>query len=154
MNYFTDTFDALEIWIGDDRGQIIDNFLAQNAGDWFNLINQGIVRTGVGDSDTHSQFTGVSGLPHNMVAMSTDDPGDLSAAADTISQNVNAGKSFATNGPMVRVSASATSTGQTASLELGEPTTISTSDGAVTISVDIQARPGPSSTRSSTTSTR
>src|SRR4029077_13291139 len=108
-------------------------------GDWFNLINQGIVRTGVGDSDTHNEFINVSGFPHNMVAMSTDDPGELSADADTISQNVNDGKSFATNGPMVRVSAFAASTSQTASLELGDPTTISTTDGNVTINVDIQS---------------
>jgi hypothetical protein len=138
-NFFTDTFDALEIWIGDDRAQVTTNFLGQNAGDWFNLINQGIVRTGIADSDTHNQFVNVSGFPHNMVAMPTDDPGDLSAAADTISANVNAGRNFGTNGPMVRVSANAASTGQTASLELGDPLTISTIDGAVTINVDIQS---------------
>ena len=132
-------FDALEVWIGDDRDQWINKFRGQNAGDWFNLINQGIVRTGVGDSDTHNEFGNVSGFPHNMVAMPTDDPGDLSAAADTISANVNAGRSFATNGPMVRVSANATSTGQTASLELGDPLTIATTDGAVTINVDIES---------------
>jgi hypothetical protein len=40
---------------------------------------------------------------------------------------------------MVRVSASATSTAQTASLELGDPLTIATTDGAVTINVDIQS---------------
>jgi hypothetical protein len=55
-NFFTNTFDALEIWIGDDRqGQILTNFLGQNIGDWFNLINQGIVRTGVADSDSHTR---------------------------------------------------------------------------------------------------
>ncbi|MBX3024791.1 CehA/McbA family metallohydrolase [bacterium] len=138
-NFFSDTFDALEIWIGDDRAQVATNFLGQNAGDWFNLINQGIVRTGIADSDTHNQFVGVSGLPHNMVAMPTDDPGDLSAMADTVSANVNAGRSFGTNGPMVRVSVSAASTGETASLELGDPLTISTTDGEVTINVDIQS---------------
>ena len=138
-NFFTDTFDALEIWIGDDRDQVNTNFLGQNAGDWFNLINQGIVRTGVADSDTHNQWVGVAGLPHNMVAMDTDDPGDLSGEASTISENVNAGRSFGTNGPMVRVSASATSTGQTASLDLADPLAISTTDGSVTINVDIQS---------------
>jgi hypothetical protein len=132
-------FDALEIWIGDDRDQVYNKFRGQNAGDWFNLINQGIVRTGVADSDTHNQFVNVSGFPHNMVAMPTDDPGDLSEDADTISANVNAGRSFGTNGPMVRVSATAASTGQTAALELGYPLTISTTDGAVTIDVDIQS---------------
>ena len=46
-------------------------FLGQNAGDWFNLINQGIVRTGVADSDTHSQWGGVSGFPHNVAFVRT-----------------------------------------------------------------------------------
>lgn len=132
-------FDALEIWIGDDRAQVYTNFLGQNAGDWFNLINQGILSTGIADSDTHSQWVGVSGFPHNKVAMDTDDPGDLSAEAAQVSGNVNEGRSFGTNGPMVRVSATAISTGQTASLELGDPLEISTVDGNVTIDVDIQS---------------
>jgi len=138
-NYFSDDFDALEIWIGDDRAQIYTNFLGQNAGVWFNLLNQGIVRTGVADSDTHSRIAGVAGFPRNMVASPTDNPGALSALADTISANVNAGRSIGTNGPMVRVTATATSTGQTASHALGSPLTIATIDGAVDIDVEVQS---------------
>jgi hypothetical protein len=128
----------MEIWIGDDRGQMA-TFLDQNAGDWFNLLNQGIIKPGVADSDTHNRILNVSGLPHNMVASSTDDPGLLSADADTISANVNAGHSIGTNGPMVRVSANAVSTGQTASLDLGDPLTIATTDGAADITVTVQS---------------
>jgi hypothetical protein len=138
-NFFTATFDALEIWIGDTRGQISGNFLGQNAGDWFNLINQGIVRTGVADSDTHTTAAGVSGFPRTMVASPSDDPGDLSGLADTLSANVNAGRAFGTDGPMVRVSASATSTGQTANLEHDGSNTLLTTDGEVQITVDIQS---------------
>lgn len=138
-NFFTDTFDALEIWIGDTRGQISTNFLGQNAGVWFNLMNQGIVRTGVADSDTHTTTAGVSGFPRTMVASPSDDPGDLSALADTLSANVNAGRAFGTDGPMVFVSASAVSTGQTASLEDGASNTLLTTDGAVDITVDIKS---------------
>ena len=137
-NFFTNTFDALEIWIGDDRGQIYTNFLGQNIGDWFNLINQGIVRTGVADSDSHTRH-GVAGFPRNMVASPYDDAGSLSAIADTLSANVNSGHTFGTNGPMVRVTVEATSTGQVGGLELGMPTTISTTDGAVDVHVDIQS---------------
>lgn len=137
-NYFTDTFDAMEIWIGDDRSQM-DVFLNQNAGDWFNLLNQGIVKPGVADSDTHNRVLNVSGLPHNMVASPTDDPGMLSALADTISASVNAGHSFGTNAPMVRVSAHAVSTGQSASLAYGDPLLLATTDGAVDITVNVQS---------------
>ena len=138
-NLFSDTFDALEIWIGDDRAQIVTNFLGQNAGDWFNLINQGIVRSGIADSDTHTRYGNGGSYPRTMIAMPTDDPGDLSAAAETISDNLNAGRAFGTNGPMVRVSISADSTSQTASLELGDPLIISTVDGEVDIDVEIQS---------------
>jgi hypothetical protein len=138
-NYFTDTFDAMEIWIGDGRGQMFNAFLGQNAGDWFNLLNQGIVRAAVADSDTHNTITNVAGLPHNIVASPSDDPGDLSGLADTISANVNAGRNVGSNGPMVRVSANAVSTGETASLAVGDPLTIATTDGAVDITVDIQS---------------
>lgn len=44
-----------------------------------------------------------------------------------------------TNGPLVRVQAFAASTARTRSLELGRPTTIATTDGAVDITVDTQS---------------
>ncbi|HTY27845.1 MAG TPA: hypothetical protein VMD51_06820, partial [Mycobacterium sp.] len=139
-NFFTNTFDALEIWIGDDRqGQILTNFLGQNIGDWFNMINQGIVRTGVADSDSHKHAVAPAGFPRNMVASPTDDPSMLSGIADTLSNSINAGRNVGTDGPMVRVSTHAASTGQTGKLELGSPTTISTTDGAVDITVSIQS---------------
>jgi hypothetical protein len=174
-NFFTDTFDALEIWIGDSRGQIRDNFLGLvptgrggNIGDWFNLINQGIVRTGVADSDTHNRIITQAGIPRSMVASTTDDAGSLSSAA--VSTNVNGGRVVGTNAPMVRITAFAGSTGQSGGLDVGRctgvvdctsvedcppctdtaqcgvgetctalPTTIETTDGEVEIRVDVQS---------------
>jgi hypothetical protein len=138
-NYFDPSYDALEVWIGDDRGHIYTYFLGQNAGDWFNLLNQGIVRTGVSDSDTHGKVTVQVGSPRNYVASPTDAPSGLSAIAETLSANVNDGRSVGTNGPFVRITADATSTAQTAGLELGLPTLISTTDGNVTVTLDIQS---------------
>lgn len=138
-NYFDASYDAMEVWIGDDRGHIYTYFLGQNAGDWFNLLNQGIVRTGVSDSDTHGKVIVQVGTPRNYVASPTDDPAGLSAIAETLSANVNDGRSVGTNGPFVRITADATSTAQTAGLELGLPTLISTIDGNVTVTVDIQS---------------
>jgi hypothetical protein len=175
-NLFTDTFDALEIWIGDSRGQMFDNFLGQapnparggNIGDWFNLINQGIVRTGIADSDTHNRIINVAGFPRNMVSAPSDDAGAVDAP--TLSTNVNAGRTFGTNAPVVRVTAFASSTGQSGGLDVGRcqgvvdctdatdcppctddsqcsvgetcttlPTTISTTDGEVQIRVNVQS---------------
>lgn len=138
-NYFTDTFDALEIWIGDDRSQVYTNFLGQNAGDWFNMLNQGILRTGIADSDSHDRTGGQVGTPRSYVASPTDAPSGLAAIADTLSANVNAGRAFGSNGPQVRVRVEAGSTGQEARLELGYPTQIATTDGEVEVRVDVQS---------------
>jgi hypothetical protein len=167
-NYFSGTFDALEIWIGDSRGQVLDNFLGQNTGDWFNLLNQGIVSTGVANSDTHRRFTTQSGFPRTMVASLVDDPGVIDQ--DDVSDSVNAGRAIGTNGPMVRVTVHATSTGDSGGLDVGRctgvvpctstldcppctddsqcsfgetctalPTLLTTTDGAVDITVDVQS---------------
>ncbi|MFN8545237.1 MAG: CehA/McbA family metallohydrolase [Candidatus Binatia bacterium] len=138
-NYFTPTFDALEVWIGDDRPQVYTNFLGQNAGDWFNLLNQGYRRTGVADSDTHQRIVGQAGIPRTFVASPTDIPAALAAIGDTLSANVNDGRAFGTNGPIVRVRVTAGSTGQEGRLELGWPTQIATTDGEVDVQVDIQS---------------
>jgi len=167
-NYFSDTFDALEIWIGDDRSQILSNFLGQNAGVWFNLLNQGIISTGVANSDTHRRFITQSGFPRTMIASPVDAPGSISQ--DDVSANVNAGRAIGTNGPMVRVTTHAASTGESGGLDVGRctgvvtctnaadcppctddaqcsigetctalPTLVNTTDGAVDITVDVQS---------------
>ena len=53
--------------------------------------------------------------------------------APSLSQNVNDGRTFGTNAPILRVTSSAASTGQTGGLALGLPTLISTTDGAVSL---------------------
>jgi hypothetical protein len=133
------TFDALEVWIGDDRPQVYTNFLGQNAGDWFNLLNQGYRKTGIADSDTHDRVSGGSGFPRSYVASPTDAPSGLGAIADTLSQNVNDGRVFGSNGPIVRVRVIADSTVQEGRLDLGYPTQISTTNGEVDVQVDIQS---------------
>ncbi len=167
-NFFSGTFDALEVWIGESRDQVFGKFLGQNAGDWFNLINQGIISTGIADSDTHRRFITQSGFPRSMVASLEDDPGLLDQ--DDVSASVNDGRVAGTNGPMVRVTAHATSTAESGGLDLGRctgvvactdtstcppctdtaqcgvgetctalPTLLSTTDGGVDITVDVQS---------------
>jgi hypothetical protein len=138
-NFFTDTFDALEIWIESSRSGLASDFFGRNLGDYFNLLNQGIVRTAVADSDTHKRITLQSGGPRTMVASPIDDPGSLAAIAETLSANVNAGRVFGTNGPMVRITTSAASTGELGGLELGLPKLISTTDGAVDVTFEIES---------------
>ncbi len=138
-NYFDAGFTSMEIWIGDDRGQVSNNFLGRNTGDWFNLMNQGLVRTGIADSDSHVRVSNQVGAPRTMVASPTDAPGSLSAIDETLAANVNAGRAFGTNAPIVRITTAAASTGETGGLALGQPLLIHTTDGAVTVTVDIQS---------------
>ncbi len=167
-NYFTGGMDALEIWIGESLGQVEDNLLGQNAGDWLNLINQGIISTGVASSDTHRRFITQSGFPRSMVASTEGDVGDIDEG--DVSEAVNDGRVVGTNGPLIRVTAHAVSTDESGGIELGRcqgvvsctntttcppcgddsdcsvgetcdelPTLITTTDGAVDITVEVQS---------------
>jgi hypothetical protein len=138
-NFWDDGFTALEIWIETGyRSQVFENFLGQNAGNWFNLLNQGIVRTGISDSDTHQVFLVQSGFPRNMIASPTDDPGDLAAIAETLAGNVNDGRVVGTNGPFMRVILEG-DPNQFGGLEEGMDTLVPASGGSATISVEIQS---------------
>jgi hypothetical protein len=135
--YFTDEFTALEAWIGAGSAGAVDQFLGENAGDWFNLLNQGIVRTAIADSDTHQRKITQAGFPRTMIA-STES--DLTLLDDeTLAMTVNDGKVFGTNGPMVRVTLEALTSSETASLEAGDDTLVTAMDGEVEITVTIQS---------------
>jgi len=104
-NGFDDGFQALEVWISTDgRNAIFRDFLGQNAGDWFNLINQGLVRTGVANSDTHTRRTTYLSA-RNQIASAFTDPGQLSSAAETLAAAVAAGKVVGSNSPFVTIEA-------------------------------------------------
>jgi len=131
-NGFDDGFDALEVWIGTNgRSGIIDEFLGQNAGDWFNLINQNMVRIGVANSDTHDRrFTRTSA--RTLIASATNDPADLSTGAETLAANVLAGKAIGTNAPLLLLQADGEFgfQAQHAGLRLNENTTMSADAGS------------------------
>jgi hypothetical protein len=104
-NAFDDGFQALEVWIGTNgRGGIFEQFLGQNAGDWFNLINQGIVRTGVADSDSHERRTTYLAT-RSQIASAVTAPGELASEAEVLAANVAAGKVVGTNAPFMTIEA-------------------------------------------------
>lgn len=138
-NAFAGNFDALELWIGvngrdaidDDNGTILENLA-----DWFNMINQGLVHTGVASSDTHTRrLTAMSA--RSMVASDVTNPGRLSEHAQVLADNVREGRVLMTNAPFVTVTAEAASTGESASLGLGLPLNLRTRDGVVTLTITI-----------------
>jgi hypothetical protein len=127
VNAFDDGFDALEVWIGTNGLSGIEGeFLGQNAGDWFNLINQDIVRIGVANSDTHNyRFTHTSA--RTLIANATTNPPDVAADAEVLAANMLAGKAIGTNAPLLLLQADGefNGTSQHAGLRLDEDVTMS-----------------------------
>ncbi len=132
-NYFDAGFDALEVWNGSVR-----IFLGENIGDWFNLLNQGIRRTAVANSDTHERRTN-GGSVRTYLASTVTAPGELAAIAEDLAANVVAGRAVGTNGPFVSIGAFAPSTGERATLTVGATTTLATTDGAVDVTVTVKS---------------
>jgi hypothetical protein len=139
-NAFDDRFQALEVWIGTNgRGGIFGQFLGQNAGDWFNLINQGIVRTGVANSDSHERRTTYLAT-RSQVASAVTDPGDLAGEAERLAANVAAGKVVGTNAPFMTIKARGRHLASTrdASLSVNGSRQLPLNSGsAVTVTVNI-----------------
>ncbi|HYB98372.1 MAG TPA: CehA/McbA family metallohydrolase [Candidatus Limnocylindrales bacterium] len=140
-NHFSADFDALEVWIAcNGRAGYEEEFLDVNLGDWINLLNQGIRRTGVTSSDTHDRkLTQINA--HSFVAMPPEltSPSALGNAAVDVAASVREGRVAGSNGPFVEVSLTAASTGETASLAVTDSLLASTSDGAVTVGVQIRS---------------
>ena len=135
-NLFSPHFDGLELLIGNDRSQI-DTFFRENLGDWFNLMNQGLVYVGTSDSDTHSRNSTQPGTFRNFIASSTDDPELIDE--DEMTQSVKEGRTVGGYSPFLRATVNAASTGQTGGLALGLPTIISTTDGNATLHLEMKS---------------
>jgi len=130
-NYFDAGFDALEVWNGSQQ-----IFLGESIGDWFNLLNQGILRTAVADSDTHERRTN-GGSVRTYLASTVTAPGQLAAAAEDLAAAVVSGRAAGTNGPFVTLALHAASTGADASLT--GATMLATLDGAVEATVTVRS---------------
>ncbi len=136
-NFFDPGFDALEVWIGTDgRTGDLQHFVGENLGDWFNMLNQGILRSGVADSDTHRRGTTQLNA-RTYVASSVTNPGLLGPEAANLAANVVAGKAIGTNVPFVTVTA--TSTLGTAGLGVADSTMLATNDGNVSVTVNVKS---------------
>jgi carboxypeptidase family protein len=136
-NYYSSSFEALEVWIGTDgRSGAQSAFIGENLGDWFNLLNQGILPTGVADSDTHQKRTTQINA-RNYVASAVTDPGMLSGEADNLAANIVAGKATGTNGPFVVITA--TTTQGSAGLGVSDSTIVETIDGNATVHLEIDS---------------
>ena len=140
-NYYDDGYDALEVWIGTDgRNGALSQFVGENLGDWINLLNQGMLHTGVADSDTHQKrHTQIEARTY--VASTETDPGQLGTTAnqDALAASVIAGKAIGTNAPFVTIQAEADDTLQQAGLGPSDNTMIETLTGDVEVTVTVSS---------------
>jgi hypothetical protein len=137
LNYYSSAFQALEVWIGTDgRGGAQSTFVGENLGDWVNLLNQGILPTGVADSDSHQKRqTQINARTY--VASDETDPGMLGPEAEDLAANVVAGKATGTNGPFVNITV--TTVDGSAGLDVGDSTLVDSSDGNATVTLTVKS---------------
>lgn len=119
----THGYDTLELLIGADGLEQFEFFPNDNLGDWFNLLNQDIVKTFVSNSDTHTRrVTSLSTrnlipIPENLKSGDRPDYRAISQNPHAIGDFVRAGRSIGTNSLWMDVSAE-NAASQTAGLGL------------------------------------
>jgi hypothetical protein len=134
-NLYDENFDSLELWIEGSRAQT-ELLQDANLGDWFNLLNQGRIKTATSDSDSHTTAIVQAGGPRNYVASPSDAPGELDDA--TLAQSVHDGRVVGTNAPFVRASIEGDG-GAVAGLALGEQRLVEATGGSATLRIDVQS---------------
>ncbi len=124
-NLFDDGFTALEIWIEASPSQTA-LALGDNLADWAGLLNQGLFKTGIADSDTHQRVIVQAGAPRTFVASATDAPVSLNAT--TLAQTVNVGRAIGSGGLFMRIELEG-DLGATASHAIADPLTVNAAGG-------------------------
>jgi hypothetical protein len=127
-------FKALEIWNGNGISHQ-NSFLNQLIGIWMNLLNQGIVSTGVAVTDTHTVRNLDTAGAHTWVPSSTDDPPSIVDAE--IGQAVKSHRAVCGQG--IYVQTRLIEGANEASFALGGETLVTATDGSVDLAIDVQA---------------
>lgn len=123
------SFDAMEVINGVG---LASTFQAQqNRDDWLALLKQGIVRTGMANSDSHASAFGPVGFPRTYVRYAAAGPSDFDAEA--FDGALLKHQAVGTNGPYI-----ALRTGD--GLGPGDQVTLPGA-GAITFSIEVQAAP-------------
>lgn len=132
---FSPDWTVMELWRGyvDDQDFIFE----ENLGDYFNLLNQGIVRTLSANSDTHSSIEVPTGGPRTFVGLGNARGSTLAGQGSLLAQALNAGRAVLSNGPFINVRVE-TSAGE-ASLAPGGSTLVRSPDGAVRLELQVSA---------------
>jgi hypothetical protein len=87
--------------------------------DWFRMLDYGVVRTGMGNSDTHQMFTQTeAGLPHNFVRLTAEEPKGVDRLE--LATNIKAGRVVASYGPFIQLWLNDREVGETLGVHPGE----------------------------------
>ena len=121
-------FDAMEILNGASWGAIPTN--QQHRLDWFSLLNQGVIVSGMANSDTHQVAGDAAGFPRNYVAYEADTPVELDVSE--LNASILGQALIGTNGPFISASIGDTKVGGTYALSSGS---------SVDLSLTVQATP-------------
>jgi hypothetical protein len=88
--------------------------------DWFRLIDYGVIRAGMGNSDTHQLFTQTeAGLPRNFIKLSAEQPKGVDALE--LARSIKAGRLSTSYGPFIEVWLGDREIGETLSADVGDP---------------------------------
>ncbi len=89
--------------------------------DWFRLLDYGVVRTAMGNSDTHQLFTQTeAGCPHDFVRSSAGVPRAIDRLE--VARNIKAGRVVASYGPFIEAWIDEAEIGQTRTPDPGQKT--------------------------------
>jgi len=119
------------------RGRI-EEFLEERIGIWMNLLNQGIVSTGIADTDTHGFFNVRGGGARTWTASSSDEP--IALSHDEVGAAVLSGRAVGGQGLYVQARLLATDgSGAVADLGLDGSTLLSVANAEVDLEISIQS---------------
>ncbi len=130
-------FTALEVWNGVTIGHQ-NEFLDDRIGIWMNQLNQGLITTAIGDTDTHTYHNLRQGGARSWTPSSTDAPAGIVDAE--IGQAVQNGQVVAGQGIYVQARLLATDgSGGVADFALGGSTLVAVTNNAADLEIHVQA---------------
>lgn len=117
-------FDAMEIL----NGPGFEDYLLLRE-DWFSLLNQGYIKTGTANSDTHIKAN-LAGYPRNYILLKDDKA--KRADKETLTEQIKKQKIFGTTGPIIEIDINGGAT-------IGDTT--AATDGKVDLNIRVLAAP-------------
>lgn len=130
-------FAAMEIINGDARVHQ-SRFFDNDMGIWFNLLNQGIITSGTGVTDTHGYSELNAAGARTWTASTATEPREIDP--DQVTNAVTAGRASVGQGAFVAVELQADDgSGGVAGLRADQSTTVTSSNGSVTLKIRAQA---------------